>query len=298
MTKKSLPKGSIVALVTPFDEYGRVDAKKIKQLVKWHVAKGTKGIVAFGTTGESCTLTNTEKQKILDTVLTEANGRLFVFAGSGSTDTFKAVKDTRRFGLMGADALLVVTPYYLKTNQDGMLKHYLAVAESSVKPIVLYNVPSRTGCEIFADVVSVLKQHKNVVGIKEASKNLDYLNKIAQLVDQDFLLYCGNDDALLPYLSMGASGVISVWANAMPQVVAKLIDEWFSGNFSQALRIQLKYQDLIDLLFVEPNPIPIKALLNQMGWQVGKPRLPLGEISQKTSILLKNQLLRLKETKQ
>jgi len=171
----------------------------------------------------------------------------------------------------------------------------LAVAESSAKPIVLYNVPSRTGCEIFADVVKVLKQHKNVVGIKEASKNLDYLNKISQLIDQDFLLYCGNDDALLPYLSMGASGVISVWANAFPQVVAKLVDEWFSGNVKGALSTQLKYQELIDLLFVEPNPIPIKALLNQMGWQVGKPRLPLGEVSPKTLQKLKTQLKRIKE---
>ncbi|MBR5250980.1 MAG: 4-hydroxy-tetrahydrodipicolinate synthase [Clostridia bacterium] len=295
MTNKILPQGSIVALVTPFDEYGRVNLKKIKQLIGWHKANGTKGIVAFGTTGESCTLTNTEKLRILQTALTEANNQLFVFAGSGTSDTFKAVKDSQRFAIEGADGLLVVSPYYLKTNDDGMLKHYLAIAESCVKPIVLYNVPTRTGCEISFEVLQKLKHHKNVLGIKEASKNLDYLTRVSRIIDKDFLLYCGNDDALLPYLSMGASGVISVWANAFPQVVARLVQDWFDGNFSQALSTQQKYQELIDLLFVEPNPIPIKALLNLMGYGVGNPRLPLGEVSPKTQAFIKSQLKKLKE---
>lgn len=294
---KKIPKGSIVALVTPFDKYGKVDCKKIKQLVAWHEQNGTAGIVVFGTTGESPTLTHKEKLLVLETCLSAVKNDTFVFAGSGSNDTFKAVEDTREYGRLGADGLLVVSPYYNKTNDDGMLKHFLAVAEASVKPIVLYNVPSRTGCCISTSVLDKLSKHENVVGIKEASGNLAYASKVATFAKENFALYCGNDDIILPYLSLGARGVISVWANVMPSVVAELVKSWFLGKVNKAKKIQLHYLEFIDLLFCQPNPIPVKAVLNILGFGVGLPRLPLGQLTKKEKQRLKQALVELGEIK-
>ena len=294
--KKELPYGSIVALVTPFDKYGRVDCKKIKQLVGWHKASGTVGIVACGTTGEGATLTDAEKRLVTETCVTAADGEIFVLAGSGSNDTAKATELSRELSKTGADGLLVVTPFYNRTNADGLFRHFESVADAVDLPIMLYNVPSRTGCEISFDVAKKLKSHPNVAGIKEASGNLSFAAKIATLTDENFSLYCGNDDLILPYLSIGAKGVVSVWANFTPTKVAELWTAWQVGDVERARKIQLRYLDFINLLFAEPNPIPIKTLLNMAGFNVGLPRLPLGRLSAKTRQELKKQVLGLGES--
>lgn len=288
--QKELPTGSIVALVTPFDKYGKIDCKKVRQLVSWHKQQGTRGVVVFGTTGEGCLLSDREKNALLSACVEEAQGELFVFAGSGNNDTLKAVADGRRYCQLGADGLLVISPYYQKSNDDGMLKHFLAIAEGSQKPIVLYNVPSRTGCEISLNLLARLKKHKNVCGIKEASANFDYLCRVAQLAEEDFLLYCGCDQFFLPYLSLGATGVISVWANVMPRVVADLSQDWFEGRVREARQAQLKYWEFVNLLFEEPNPIPVKQTMNILGWSVGSPRLPLGQLSKRANAKIIRQL--------
>jgi len=295
--QKTLPTGSIVALVTPYDESGKVNYKKIKRLVEWHKSQGTSGIVVFGTTGESCCLSTAEKEKILATCLEQADGDIFVFAGSGNVDTFKAVDLSRRFCQLGADGLLVVSPYYLKTNDDGMLKHFLAVAESATKPVVPYNVPSRTGCEISLSVLTKLKKHENVRGLKEASGNFNYLTNVVKLADENFIIYCGCDEFILPYFALGARGVISVWANATPAVVAQLADACLQNRMAEARKMQLDYLDFVKGLFVEPNPIPIKGVMNYLGWQVGAPRLPLGELSKKNLNFLARELAKQGEQK-
>lgn len=293
--KRALPVGSIVALVTPFDKYGKVDCKKIKRLVSWHKASGTAGVVVFGTTGESPTLTQEEKQAVLESALQEAQGEIFVFAGSGSNDTAKAQRMAKDFCKIGADGLLVVSPYYNKTNDFGMTEHFLRVADASCKPILAYNVPSRTGCSISFEVLQKISTHPNIAGIKEASGNLSYAVKVAQLVNENFALYCGNDDSILPFLALGALGVISVWANVMPYAVAQLVSCWQEGKTQQAREIQLRYLDFINLLFVEPNPIPVKTALNILGFDVGLPRLPLGKLCKKNKVLLHRVLKELGE---
>lgn len=288
--KKRLPYGSIVALVTPFDRYGRVDCKKIRQLVGWHKASGTVGIVACGTTGEGATLTDAERRLVVETCVSESDGELFVLAGSGSNDTVRTAELSRDLAKTGADGLLVVAPFYNRPNDDGMYRHFECIAESVDLPIVLYNVPSRTGCEISFEVVKKLKNHPDVVGIKDASGNLSFASKIATLTDENFSLYCGNDDLILPYLSVGARGAISVWANFMPDKVAELTDAWQDGKADAARKIQLRYLDFIRLLFAETNPVPIKALLNMAGFNVGLPRLPLGRLSTKVRNALRKKL--------
>lgn len=273
-------KGSIVALVTPFHEDGSVNFDKLKEILEWHVENKTDGILVLGTTGESSTMTHEEDDAVVECTLNTLKGRVPVIVGSGSNCTQTAVEKSLKYDKMGADALLVISPYYNKANAQGMIKHFTAVADAVSKPVILYNVPGRTGCSISEEAIKVLSQHPNICGIKEASGNIGYAASIARYLSDDFVMYSGNDDMIVPLLSLGASGVISVWSNIMPKEVHELVMNYLEGNIAAALKTQLDYLDLVHALFLEVNPIPVKEALNFMGKGVGGYRLPLCEMSE------------------
>ncbi len=291
----SLVKGSIVALVTPFNADGSVNYDKLGELIDFHVENKTDGIVLLGTTGESPTLTFEEEEKMLEYSVKRAAGRIYLIAGSGSNCTATAVERTRAYSKTGVDAMLVITPYYNRANASGMIKHFTACADASEKPIIMYNVPGRTGCSISEEAVAVLCKHPNIQGIKEASGNISYLCKIAKYLDEDFVLYSGNDDMIVPALSMGGIGVISVWANIMPQTTHKLVFDYLEGNVESARKIQTRYLDLVNDLFLETNPIPVKAAMNYLGYEVGPCRMPLDEMSAGPKAKLVAEIDRLKD---
>ena len=258
--------GSYVALVTPFHADGSVNFEKLRELVEWHVQQGTDGIVALGTTGESSTMSHEEDDAVARAVIETVNGRIPVICGAGSNST-------------QTDGLLLITPYYNKANDEGMYRHFAAVADAVDTPIILYNVPGRTGCSISPACCARLAAHPNIAGIKEASGNIGYTAQIAKLVSDDFCMFSGNDDMIVPIMSLGGCGVISVWANICPKEVHALTSAFASGDIAKAREIQLKYLELIGALFCEVNPIPVKEAMNQMGMEVGGYRLPLCEIS-------------------
>lgn len=268
-------KGSIVALITPFHKDGTVNFEKLGEILEWHVANHTDAILVLGTTGESSTMTHEEDDAVVEYTLKTIAGRIPVIAGSGSNSTETAVEKSVKYDKMGADALLVISPYYNKTNNPGMIAHFTAVADAVSKPIILYNVPGRTGCSISEEAVKVLSKHPNICGIKEASGSIAYATSIARYLSDDFVMYSGNDDMIVPLLSLGAVGVISVWANIMPKEVHQLVMDYLNGNTKQSLETQLRYLDLIHALFIEVNPIPVKEALNMMGKEAGPFRLPL-----------------------
>lgn len=272
--------GSYVALVTPFHEDGSVNFEKLKELVLWHMEQGTDGIVALGTTGESSTMSHEEDDDVARCVIETVNGRIPVICGAGSNSTQTQLEKSRRYHDMGADGLLLITPYYNKANDEGMYRHFATVADAVDTPIILYNVPGRTGCAISPACCARLAAHPNVAGIKEASGNIGYTAQIAKLVSEDFCMFSGNDDMILPVMSLGGCGVISVWANICPGRVHELVAAFAAGDVAGARDIQLKYLDLINALFCEVNPIPVKEAMNQLGMGVGGYRLPLCGISE------------------
>lgn len=272
--------GSIVAIVTPFNQDGSVNFSKLGELVDWQIQNGTDGIVALGTTGESATMTDEEDDAVCEYVLKRVNGRIPVIAGSGSNCTASMLDKSLRYQAMGAQGLLIIAPYYNKTNEEGMYRHFATVVDAVDIPCILYNVPGRTGCSISEGVVKRLAGHPNVMGIKEASGNMSYACKIARYLGPDFAMYSGNDDITVPILSIGGSGVISVLANILPQQTHDMVMAYLSGDTAAATAAQLRYLELINSLFLEVNPIPVKAALNMMGWEVGPCRMPLYEMSQ------------------
>lgn len=272
--------GSIVAIVTPFHQDGSVNFSKLGELVDWQIQNGTDGIVALGTTGESATMTDEEDNAVCEYVLKRVNGRIPVIVGSGSNCTASMLEKSLRYQAMGAQGLLIISPYYNKTNEEGMYRHFATVVDAVDIPCILYNVPGRTGCSISEGVVKRLAGHPNVMGIKEASGNMSYACKIARYLGPDFAMYSGNDDITVPILSIGGSGVISVLANILPQQTHDMVMAYLSGDTAAATAAQLRYLDLINSLFLEVNPIPVKAALNMMGWEVGPCRMPLYEMSQ------------------
>lgn len=272
--------GSIVAIVTPFNQDGSVNFSKLGELVDWQIQNGTDGIVALGTTGESATMTDEEDNAVCEYVLKRVNGRIPVIAGSGSNCTASMLDKSLRYQAMGAQGLLIISPYYNKTNEEGMYRHFATVVDAVDIPCILYNVPGRTGCSISEGVVKRLAGHPNVMGIKEASGNMSYACKIARYLGPDFAMYSGNDDITVPILSIGGSGVISVLANILPQQTHDMVMAYLSGDTAAATAAQLRYLELINSLFLEVNPIPVKAALNMMGWEVGPCRMPLYEMSQ------------------
>lgn len=271
-------KGSMVALVTPMDEENRINYPKVAELLEWHIENGTDGLVILGTTGEASTMTFEEEKEFVAFCNDKIAKRVPMIVGSGSNSTATAISNSQAFAELGADYLLVVTPYYNKTNDAGMIRHFEVVADSVDVPVIMYNVPGRTGCSITPEVVGKLAKHPNIIGIKEASGDMSYVMNISKYINETFALYSGNDDVIVPLLSVGGTGVISVWANIMPKEVHDLVRLYLDGKTAESLAIQIKYLDLIAALFYEVNPIPVKAALNWMGWEVGSLRMPLGEM--------------------
>ena len=267
--------GSIVALVTPFHQDGSADYGRLRELVDWHIENKTDAILVLGTTGETASTSLEEDIKTVNCVIEQVNGRIPVIAGSGSNSSEMQKHKSVIYSQLGADALLCISPYYVKTNEEGMYRHFMMSADAASAPIILYNVPGRTGCKISPDVVRRLSTHPNVMGIKEASGDMAYAMKIARYLSDDFVMYCGNDDITVPLLSVGASGVISVWANIMPREVHDMVTDYLEGRHAQALRTQLRYLDLINALFMEVNPIPVKEAMNLMGLRAGAYRMPM-----------------------
>jgi len=273
-------KGSVVALVTPFHTDGTVNFDELRRLVNWQIENGTDAILTLGTTGESSTMSHEEDDAVVRAVIETANGRVPVIAGTGSNSTVTMLEKSIRAEKMGADGLLIISPYYNKANAEGMYRHFATVADAVSIPSIIYNVPGRTGCSIPVDTVERLSKHPNICGIKEASGNMSYAMQIAHCLSPDFSMWCGNDDITLPLMSIGASGVISVWANVMPRQCSDMVHAFLDGRREEAVATAVKYLDLMNGLFMEVNPIPVKTALSMMGWETGTFRLPLCEMSE------------------
>ncbi len=282
--------GSIVALVTPFNQDGSVNFPRLRELVEWHIASKTDGIVVLGTTGESATMTNEEDDQVCKCVIDTVSGRIPVIVGSGSNCTQSMLDRSLRYEKMGADGLLVISPYYNKANEEGMYRHFATVADAVHIPCILYNVPGRTGCSISENVVARLYRHENIGGIKEASGNLGYASQIARYLSDDFRMYSGNDDVIVPMMSLGGSGVISVFANILPEVAHNIVADFLAGDLEKSRAAQLKYLEVINDLFLEVNPIPVKTAMNMMGLGAGALRLPLYEMSEGAKARLEDAL--------
>lgn len=273
-------KGSIVALVTPFDKNGNIDFNELKYLFDYHIQNGTDGIVVLGTTGESTTLTYEEEIEVVEFSVKYVNKRVPLIVGSGSNDTRIAIEKSIEYSRLGADYLLVITPYYNKTNKPGLIKHFELIADAASCPIIMYNVPSRTGMNMSVDVVEKLSKHPNIYGIKEASGNLEYIKEISKFVSNNFKIYSGNDDIIVEMMKLGASGVISVVNNIAPKQISRLCQLCLENKYEEAMVIQELLLDVINHLFIEVNPIPVKAALNYLGFNVGGYRLPLYEMEE------------------
>ncbi len=283
-------KGSIVAMITPFHEDGSVNFAVLTELLERQIAAGTDAILTLGTTGEYPTMTHEEDASVVAHTIKVVNGRVPVMVGSGSNCTATQIEKSIQYQDMGADALLLIAPYYNKANPEGMYRHFAETADKVHIPCILYNVPGRTGCSIPVSVVEKLSRHPNIAGIKEASGDMSYAMKIARFVGPDFALYSGNDDITIPLLSVGGSGVISVYANVMPAMCHQITTDFLNGRQAQAVENHLKYLKLMNDLFLEVNPIPVKAAMNMMGLNVGPMRMPLCEMSEANAATLRSSL--------
>ena len=290
----SIFRGSGVAIVTPMHEDGAVDYEQFAELIEFQAANGTDAIIVCGTTGEASTLTHEEHLDVIKYCVETVAGRIPVVAGTGSNCTETAVYLSKEAQSAGADGLLLVSPYYNKATQKGLYAHFRAVAEAVDLPILLYNVPSRTGCNILPEtVVKLCQDMENIVGVKEASGNFSLLAHTRFLCGDDFYIWSGNDDQVVPMMALGAKGVISVASNIIPEVMHKMSHLCLENDFEAASRLQIKYMDLIDALFCEVNPIPIKAAMNLMGMEAGPLRLPLCDISEKNLAVLRASMERM-----
>lgn len=285
-------KGSAVALVTPFDESGNINFEKIKELVEFQIANGTDAIVACGTTGEASTMNDEEHLSAIKAIVDAVNKRIPVIAGTGGNDTAHSIYMSQEAEKLGADALLIITPYYNKANKSGLRKHFVSIANSVKLPIILYNVPSRTKVNIPPALVADLANNvDNIVALKEACGDLAQVAEICRLVPEGFAVYSGNDDSILPLLSVGGSGVISVLANICPRETHDLVAKFFEGDIEGSRKLQLGMKPLIDALFIEVNPVPVKTAVNLMGFNVGDLRLPLAEMEEQNLEVLKRELV-------
>ncbi|MEM9885841.1 MAG: 4-hydroxy-tetrahydrodipicolinate synthase [Bacteroidota bacterium] len=275
-------KGSGVALVTPFDGNNQINYDKLEELIDYHIQHHTDALVIAGTTGEASTLSVEEHKNLIRHSVEIANDRIPVIAGTGSNETPLAVELSVQAEEVGADGLLLVTPYYNKTNTSGLIKHYEAVAEQVKIPMILYNVPSRTGMNIPLEAMLHLSKNERIIGVKEASHNISYSSEVARLCGEDFVILSGNDDIIVPMMAIGASGVISVVANILPKETHDIATLYLEGKVEESRRLQLKYNAFIHSLFYETNPIPVKTAMNLMGWKVGDLRLPLYEMDAAT----------------
>ena len=272
-------KGSLVALVTPFNDDGSVNYDVLGELIEYHINNKTDGLVVLGTTGEASTMSFEEEVEVIKYSVKKVNKRVPLIIGAGSNDTLYAVNNAYEFSRLGADYLLVVTPYYNKTNEEGLVRHFEMIAEASSCPIILYNVPGRTGMNIPVSVVERLANNKNIIGIKEASGNISYAMLLSKYLNDDFVMFSGNDDVIVPYMSIGASGVISVLANIAPCQTHNICKHCLDGNFDMALKIAKDLLEVSNGLFIETNPIPVKTCLNHLGFNVGGYRMPLYQMN-------------------
>lgn len=288
--KKTLFTGSGVAIVTPFNESGAVDYDVLGKMLDFQVENSTDAIVICGTTGEAATMSHKEHIEAIEFTVKHINGRIPVIAGTGSNDTAFGIELSKEAERLGADGLLTVTPYYNKTTQRGLVKHFTAIANSVNIPIILYNVPSRTGLNIKPQTLFELSKVPNIVGIKEASGDISQAAKMASLCP-DIDIYSGNDDMIVPILSLGGKGVISVLANVAPKETHDIVYKYLEGDTKTSLKMQLDAIELIEALFCEVNPIPVKSALKLMGMDNGKLRLPLCEMEPKNFEFLKNAMI-------
>jgi 4-hydroxy-tetrahydrodipicolinate synthase len=293
--KKLIFTGSGVAMVTPMKQDGSVNYDMLAKLIEFHIQNGTDAIVTCATTGESPVLNHQEHCDVVKFVVEHVKKRVPVIAGSGSNDTSYAVELSKMAQELGADALLMVTPYYNKTSQAGLVKHYTYVADRVDLPIIVYNVPSRTGCNIKPETYLELSKHPNIVGTKEANGDISSVAKTISLCGDDLYVYSGNDDQTLAMIALGGKGVISTMANILPAVMHNICADYFSGNIEKSREATLKYLELMEALFVDVNPIPVKAAMKMLGADCGDCRLPLTTLSKENetklaSILKKYQL--------
>ena len=289
--------GSLVALVTPMNSKGDIDFNSLEKLIEWHIANDTNGIVSVGTTGESATLTVDEHLKVIEHTVKCVNGRIPVIAGSGSNSTAQAIETTTECHRIGADFSLLVTPYYNRPNQKGLIEHYIKIADECNINQILYNVPSRTGCDILPETVEVLSKHQNIIGIKEAVNNQKRINelvKISKQSQEDFLIFSGDDESFFNLITSGGHGVISVAANVIPKSISDICKLIIEEKIEEANEINKKYQNLYDLLFIESNPIPVKWILFKMGFIQNSLRLPLVNLDKKFEENIISEMIKLK----
>ncbi|WP_297635540.1 4-hydroxy-tetrahydrodipicolinate synthase [uncultured Clostridium sp.] len=281
--------GSGVAIVTPFTENG-VNFEKLRELLEWQIKEGTDSIVICGTTGEASTMTLDERKETIKFTVDVVNKRIPVIAGTGSNCTASSISMSKWAESIGVDGLLVITPYYNKTNKKGLIKHFEAIDSEVNIPIILYNVPSRTGMNMSPEVLKELSSLKNVVAVKEASGDLSQVAKIKALCGDDLDIYSGNDDQIVSIMSLGGKGVISVLANVIPNEVHRMTKAYLEGNVNESLKLQIDTLNLANSLFLETNPIPVKTALNLMGLEVGPLRLPLYEMDKDLEAQMKKEL--------
>lgn len=282
-------KGSGVAIVTPFNNNG-VDFEKLGELLDWHADNSTDAIIICGTTGEAPTMTDEEKKAAYKYTVEKIAGRIPVIAGTGSYDTNHSIMLSQYAEEVGCDGVLCVTPYYNKTTQKGLIAHYTAIADSINIPVIIYNVPARTGLNVNADTLRTLSKHRNIAGVKEASGNISQVVEIGMFCDENFCMYSGNDDQVVPLLSVGGIGVISVVANIAPKVMHDMVTAFLQNDVQKAMELQLSIKPLNDALFCEVNPIPVKTAMNLLGFEVGDLRLPLVDMAENNLKCLKNEL--------
>ena len=288
-------KGAGVAIVTPFTQDDKVNFEELGKMIDFQIAGGTDAIIICGTTGESSTLTHEEHDECIKFAVEHTAGRVPVIAGTGSNSTAEAIRLSTHAQNNGADALLLVTPYYNKATQKGLIQHYTAIANSVDLPIILYNVPSRTGVNILPQTaVTLAKNVKNIVAIKEASGNISQVAELAALADGCIDIYSGNDDQVVPLLSLGGVGVISVLSNVMPKLTHDMVMSYLNGDVKLSRQLQLSVMNLNKALFCEVNPIPVKEALNMMGWNAGAVRSPLCEMEPQHKDLLRKELAAMK----
>ncbi len=282
-------KGSGVALVTPFTA-GGVNYEVLDKLLDFHLENSTDAIIACGTTGEASTMTDEEKSKVIEFTVKKIKNKIPVIAGTGSNDTKHSIEMSKEAERLGANALLVITPYYNKTTQKGLIEHFTKIADSVNIPIIIYNVPGRTGLNVLPQTLAELKKHPNIAGVKEASGDISQIAEVARLCGNDFAIYSGNDDQVVPIMSLGGLGVISVTANIMPKEVHGIAAAFLEGDVKRSCELQLKLNPLNKAMFIEVNPIPVKTAMNLIGMDAGPLRLPLTDMEPTNLNILKSRL--------
>ena len=285
--KQPIFTGAGVAIITPFTKEGKVNYSALKTILEYQIAHGTDAIVICGTTGESATLSHEEHTEAIRFTVETVAHRIPVIAGTGSNDTAYALHLSNEAEKIGVDGLLMVTPYYNKASQAGLIKHYTYLADRVSTPIIIYNVPSRTGCDVKPETYAELSKHKMIYAAKEASGNISSIAKTISLCEKDFTIYSGNDDQITAIMSLGGKGVISVLSNVAPQVAHDIAAAALAGDFEQSRKLQIEYLELCNALFMDVNPIPVKQAMNMMGFDAGPLRMPLCEMNEANTAKLK-----------